>query len=306
VGLPVWFRGGALVLRHGSTRRFEWETAEPFGSRKRDETYTVRWAAFYGDVDHEIEPIGEGHRVTLTWLLRRGAAGQPLLRRPAASVRDLEADLAAALADRRFLPSGGILGVPCAHVYAAASGRSPFVEALSEGRTSSLKGRDRLVAAAALGAGLSVRVRPYLFETSGDEAWRLERPPTDRERGSLRRRRLDAGHIEHVLPVERHADWDEEDDVIWVTPPPWMRGLVPTGQGDRPLDAEPAQEFLSEVEYSPTGYFGNEGGYAAFYVSAALLIETPPARKRTAKAPPPRPARARRATRNRPRPVSKR
>lgn len=276
VALPVPFRGGDLVLRQGSTRRFAWETENAFGFGGKPDTYTVRWAAFYNDVDHKIEQIFDGTRVTLTWLLRRSAPERPpLVRRPVAGAADLEADLTAAVADLRFLPQGGLLGIACTHLYTALPGRNPFAETLSDPRVPALKGRDRIVAAAALGAGLPVRVRPYIFETSGDENWRLERPPTDRERRIFGRGRLDALRIEQELPVEHHADWDAEDDVTWVTAPPWIRG-----QAD---EAEPAADFLNELEYSTTGYFGNEGGHAAFYVSAVLLVEIPPARKRKLK-----------------------
>jgi hypothetical protein len=124
VCLPVRFRGGGLVLHHGSIR---------------------------------------------------AAAGAPIRRQPTASEADLEAEFAAALANPRFLPSGGLLGIPCTHLYATASGRAPFAGTLSKARASRLKGRDRLVALAALRAGLRARFRPYLFETCGDESWRLTR-----------------------------------------------------------------------------------------------------------------------------------
>ena len=28
----------------------------------------IKWAAFYSDVEHEILPVTEGHRVTLTYI----------------------------------------------------------------------------------------------------------------------------------------------------------------------------------------------------------------------------------------------
>jgi len=49
-----------------------------------------------------------------------------------------------------------------------------------------------------------------------------------------------------------------------------------TGEGE----SLPATERLGDLEYSATDYFGNEGGDSAFYVSAALLIEVPPADER--------------------------
>jgi hypothetical protein len=181
------------------------------------------------------------------------------------------------LANRRFLPSGGILGVPCAHLYTAASGGRAFTGPLSDKRASALKGRDRLVARAAQRAGLSARLSPYLFETCADESWRLTRPPTDRERTIFRQRRLGATELEAGMPVEHHAGWDMDDDVTWVLPPPWGSLEEP----DPWRDAEPASDLLGELEYSATDYFGNEGSDAAFYVSAALLLDVPPVRKRT-------------------------
>jgi hypothetical protein len=284
VCLPVPFRGGGLVLHHDSIRRFEWETADSFGFGQRDETYPVQWAAFYSDVDHEIEPVSDGTRVTLTWVLRRAAASAFIPRQPAASEVDLEAELAAALANPRFLSSGGLLGIPCTHIYPARSGRAPFADTLSKARASTLKGRDRLVALAALRAGLRARIRPYLFETCGDESWRLMRAPSDRERAIFRWQRLGADDLEEAMPIEHHADWDTDDDVTWVLPPPWM----PSEQHDESRDAQPASELLGEVEYSATNYFGNEGGEAAFYVSATLLLEVPPARERAVRRAPQR------------------
>jgi hypothetical protein len=78
------------------------------------------------------------------------------------------------------------------------------------------------------------------------------------------------------MPIEHRADWFTGDDVTWILPPPW----VPSKRNDSSRDAQPASEFLGEVEYSATDYFGNEGGEAAFYVSATLLLEVPRARNR--------------------------
>jgi hypothetical protein len=256
-------------------------TAQSAASSGRPETpsdlrggtmYPVQWAAFYSDVDHEVEPVTDGTRVTLIWLLRRTAPGAPIPREPATTERDLEAELAAALADRQFLPSGELLGIPCAHLYTAASGRPLFAETLSHARASGLKGRDRLVALAALRAGLRARFRPYLFETSGDESWRLTRALSARERAVFRRRRVGAAELEAAIPIEHHPDWDAEDDVTWILPPPWMSPERP----DPSRDAQPASELVGETEYSATDYFGNEGGDAAFYVCAALLLDVPP------------------------------
>lgn len=65
VGLPAWFRGGALHVRHRG------EVSSYRGSRK-----SLSLVAFYGDCRHEAKPATAGHRVVLTYnlLLDRSAA----------------------------------------------------------------------------------------------------------------------------------------------------------------------------------------------------------------------------------------
>lgn len=52
-----------------------------------------------------------------------------------------------------------------------------------------LKGRNQLVAATALHAGLDVSFVPYLFENCVDETWQLERFPTRSETSRMKRQR---------------------------------------------------------------------------------------------------------------------
>jgi len=274
--LPVEFSGGRLVLRHETTRSYDWGHG---GYSQPSAPYRVAWAAFYGDVDHEVEPVRTGTRVTLTWLLRRGAGPGSRRRLATATETDLEATLTAALADPRFMPGGGTLAVPCVHLYADTPGLVKPSAKLSRNAVLRLKGRDRLVASAALRAGVVMRYRPYLHETCAGESWRLSREPTPGEVAIFDRVQLGASMLER-LPIEHHARWMErgnDDDVSWIAPPPWQRAKGAD-------HAEPAEKLLGELEYSSTDYFGNEGSDAAFYMSAALLATVPPAteRKRTA------------------------
>ena len=76
------------------------------------------------------------------------------------------------------------------------------------------------------------------------------------------------------MPIEHHVGYykpEQDEDVTWVLPPPWSRD-----------DQGVAAKLLGALEYSATGYFGNEGSDAAFYVSAALLVDVPSARTRRA------------------------
>ncbi len=55
VSLPSQFTGGALVTRHlGHTMTFDWSSSPT----------TTQWAAFYGDVEHEVLPVTSGPLTT--------------------------------------------------------------------------------------------------------------------------------------------------------------------------------------------------------------------------------------------------
>ena len=72
VCLPSQFENGKLVLSHrGIVQKFDWGRA----IQAQKKPNQLHWVAFFGDVDHQIERIWFGARVTLTYLLRRGAAG---------------------------------------------------------------------------------------------------------------------------------------------------------------------------------------------------------------------------------------
>jgi hypothetical protein len=70
VCLPSQFSNGAFVVRHeGVFETYDWAQA----IREQAEPTRIHWAAFFGDVDHQIERVWGGLRVTLTYLIRRGA-----------------------------------------------------------------------------------------------------------------------------------------------------------------------------------------------------------------------------------------
>jgi predicted 2-oxoglutarate/Fe(II)-dependent dioxygenase YbiX len=65
VCLPSPFSGGELVVSHGDTcHSFDFAS---FSGNKD----VYQYAAFYGDCVHEIKPVTEGHRVTLTYQILR-------------------------------------------------------------------------------------------------------------------------------------------------------------------------------------------------------------------------------------------
>jgi hypothetical protein len=279
VCLPSQFSNGALVVKHhGILQTFDW--ARDIESQK--EPTRLHWAAFFGDVDHQIERVWFGLRVTLTYLLRRGDGSDPLPTvSPEVQPSLVQDQLRTMLADRQFLPKGGTLAFPCSHLYHQDSCFQRQQRPLSNRTVSTLKGRDAMVAAAALAAGLEVTFCPYLVETCADQTWQLGRFPSPKDQRALDDR-LDPDELERALDVRAGADEPGDFGLIWVDPAPHFNGqptMYPgASQGQRaPLDPElPAIAHLHECEYSATGYFGNEGSETDFYTYGALHVVIPP------------------------------
>lgn len=272
VCLPLAFRGGQLVVEQQARATFDWETRSySFASSPEKDARRIRWAAFFGDVDHHIETVTDGCRATLTFELRRAPGSEAAVpRQPSEAEAAFATALAEALADPELMSDGGKLGIPCLHLYAVSSGERtlPGFESLRNG----LKGRDRLVAVALERAGLEPRVVPYVFETCAGDSWRLHRDVSAKEKQMFAQKRLKGSILERKLPIELHADWNHDDDVTWLVRPPWVSSYREPADG-RP---EPGVELLGQTEYSATDYFGNEASDVSFYAAAAILFDIPP------------------------------
>jgi hypothetical protein len=277
VCLPSQFSNGAFVLKHhGVFQTYDWGRA----IREQAEPTRIHWAAFFGDVDHQIEQIWGGLRVTLTYLLRyapdaRTEVAPAQISAPLAPLlQQIFRDL---LDDARFLAGGGTLAFPCSHLYHHDARFQRKLKPISRQTVSALKGRDYEVAAAAMAAGLEVSLCPYLIETCVDETWQLEHFPTPRQQASLGDQMVPED-IENALAVRDNAEDAHDFDVIWVDPPPHFNfapTMYPLGASAPDPDV-PAIAHLHSCEYSTTGYFGNEGSDIDLYVYGALHIEIPP------------------------------
>jgi len=279
VCLPSRFRQGQLVLvHHGAVRAFDWGTQID----QDPDPHIIRWAAFYGDVDHSITRLWWGSRVTLSYILRAGAT--PALE----SVSTPENEgaivlqrLRAALASKRFMPKGGVVAAPCTHMY---SQHEPWQRRrkakVTKRSANTLKGRDRALARAALELGLDVELHPYLVEACADETWRLRRYPTRAEQKGLGAQ-VDPFSLRDALPLAEDEPIDPYDDLTWLQPPPGFNQSPSlyrwSWQDAGPIhpDLAPVERF-HQCEYSGTGYFGNEGAETGFYLYAALHIAIPP------------------------------
>ena len=151
--LPSFFRGGQLVTKHGGKKiSFDWSATSDYPPCK------LKWAAFYSDVEHEILPVTEGHRVTMTFNLYS-------VELATAISKDLIVDytsspfyheLRSAIRNPAFMKEGGILGFPCHHCYVGVKEKLNNEEDL----TVLLKGRDNVVYSVAKLLSLTVSVKP--------------------------------------------------------------------------------------------------------------------------------------------------
>jgi hypothetical protein len=269
--LPSRFKGGALVFSHaGHIESVRW-AAEIEDDPAPD---VIRWAAFFGDVDHEVASVWDGSRVTITYRLLRAAPAQNATSRAALAPSEREASLVSALstalADRTWRSTGERVAIPCVHMYSTSRELLRSLDALEDDDVAHLKGRDAVVARAALRLGLRVALRPIVYTNADEESfWELPEYPS---RVRLRDR-SDPDDVTDALPDG--TAMNTELDFL-VRPPSSSEYSVRLPSGD---DAA-AKKHLDAIEYSSTGYFGNEGGYGDFYMYSALVIDVPKATKR--------------------------
>jgi hypothetical protein len=272
VCLPSQFGHGTLVLSHrGVVQTLDWGEA----IRVQKKPNQLHWAAFFGDVDHHIERIWSGARVTLTYLLRRGAGGAPSRKSGSEEMAPLIQEAwCALLADQTFLPEGGILAYPCCHLYHQDARFQRVQSSITQESVTMLKGRDHLVAATALQAGLEVTFNPYMFENCADETWQLDRFPTRDEKVKLISQ-MDASDLARLLPIRASSEKEGDFGITWLEPPP--RSNTPAWRPDQDEDSElPVAARLHSCEYCPWGYFGNEAADVDLYTYAALQSKIPP------------------------------
>ena len=281
VCLPAQFSNGAFVVKHhGVFQTYDWGDA----IKEQAEPTRIHWAAFFGDVDHQIEQVWGGLRVTLTYLIRRGtnAPRSAMPDRDRGALNTLvQQKLRALLDDRRFLARGGTLAFPCSHLYHQDARFQRKQRPLSRQTVSALKGRDHDIAVAAMAAGLQVTLCPYMIETCADGTWQLDHFPTPREQAALGNQ-MDPTDLEDALAVRASSEDVGDFDVVWVDPPPHFNAqptMYPEVAEGRASAADPdlpALTHLHACEYSATGYFGNEGSDIDLYIYCALHVAIPP------------------------------
>jgi hypothetical protein len=270
VCLPSQFMHGNLVLNHrGIVRKFDWGSA----IQKQRESNQLHWAAFFGDVDHQIEEVWSGARVTLTYLLRRGQGGGPLATSGDDIAPRVQEAWRALLEDKNFLPNGGILAYPCCHLYHQDARFQVKQRPVTLQSATMLKGRDHLVAATAIQCKLKVSFNAYMFENCADQTWQLDRFPTIKETAKLRYQ-MDESDLENALPIRANSEKEGDFGITWLESPP---SSDKTTWSEKDYASQlPMAARLHSCDYCPWGYFGNESSEVDLYTFAALHIGIPP------------------------------
>ncbi|KAJ7689953.1 hypothetical protein B0H17DRAFT_936672, partial [Mycena rosella] len=112
---PTAHKGGELTLSHGDTT---WTFDSAAETIAHGSGPAVAYIAFYSDVTHAVEPMLEGHRITLTYnLFLATRAGTPPSRVAPVPEHPFERALRPLLMDSKFLPAGGLLAYGLAHQY---------------------------------------------------------------------------------------------------------------------------------------------------------------------------------------------
>ena len=108
VCLPTPFTGGELIVRHHKEEiKYDWSSTASDTS--------LHWAAFFSDVEHEVLPVSEGYRVTLTYNLSyQYKANDATFDVKTCSFYKL---LQATLSNPVFMRDGGVLGFNSQHSY---------------------------------------------------------------------------------------------------------------------------------------------------------------------------------------------
>lgn len=261
VGLPIEHEGGAFVVEYDT--KIAWSGAV--------DRRAARWLAMFTDVDHAVEPVTSGARVTLVYALH--ATERPRVD----EARDARmAALREAIAQLRFAGrslSITPLMIACArHVIAPDAPQPQHVDAL--------RGQDREIANAFADAGYRVAVRTCLaardrdFETEEELARRTLVDGPDvflaRLREPLLQAQIDA--LLRCIVFDRIINDGcgpfRDDEIMSIEP--WIEGRIAPDRWIFRRGA--AATFLREIEFSGDGFVGNSGGSSYLYKLAALEL----------------------------------
>ncbi|XP_055351891.1 uncharacterized protein LOC129598148 [Paramacrobiotus metropolitanus] len=206
VVFPTLHTGGASVLRC-SGRQWRFDAAQALAAAQQP---SIAFMAFRGGVHHQMLPVENGHRVTLTYNLALTPATLPDVvgSQTAVDSETLVRDtLTQLLAESSFLPKGGLLGFGLQYPYPPAYPQCPDYRERenSIGRMMGyLQGRDAMVKRVCEALSLPVRLK---LCTQGE--LRLRRHP-----GRPREHFPGAVLTERVMQFDVLYDFDDDEELF--------------------------------------------------------------------------------------------
>lgn len=153
VVLPPVHEGGALELQQGD-HSTTFDSASLLSDAYQE---SIAFAAFFGDVIHEVAPVTAGYRVTLTYNLFVNNTDSDPVVSPAISDAQhtaIQAALTTAMEDADYLPEGGYIGFVLRHEYPLYMSDEDATEAIKP----FLKGSDAVLSKISESLGLETSI----------------------------------------------------------------------------------------------------------------------------------------------------
>ncbi len=255
VGLPFAHEGGTFTITDGGKRHVVDWSGQP-------DRNTVRWVALFSDVDHAIEEVTSGARITLVYSLSRS----PRTRTDAASAGKL-AKLRAAVS-----------GMEIDNQLMIACTRQIVTDGTQPQSIDTLRGTDREIADTFIEAGFNVAVRACIVG-GRDEGGEPGFPDLEDAYGVTRLSKAipndviakmdDIVSFSDEIDLEEYGEEGEESEA-GVALGSYVLDYVDM---DRWVIRERAHaSVIYEGMYSESGYFGNEATFGHIYTLAALEV----------------------------------
>ena len=216
--LPTPHEGGELVLQHQGTK-WTYDAAHVIAPLPHRTTPRLAYVAFFSDVDHAVQRVTAGHRLTITYNLHFSSPPpSPSSPAPASTIPRLSVTqpraangpavssaLTALLADPSFLPHGGTLGFGLRHLYPLPTSFRPHTDTTLDSLRGRLKGADASLFRECTRLGMP----PALYSIF---EWRDPSYDHDnREEGEGKGRALIA--FPRVVQFDTHSL--DEEEVLW-------------------------------------------------------------------------------------------
>jgi len=290
--LPTEFKGGELIFRHDGQEHMFDSHVEVNTAVVEEGKAIVPWTVFFSDVDHEVLPVTEGYRVTLTYNLYHSKSISPSpVSLPRASVHQevLSETIQRALRDPHFFPDGCQLGFGLKHKYPATSGWYTVFEPTNLSEIV-LKGYDATLMKTFSKSGIKGSIRAY-YGTLFCAAYQEDPDYTGVKT-------IGKGVLKWIVPnlklhkLPEYADYDEVDRCfkeLWKDLKE-VKFLTYENIGDFLADQDLECEFTKLLWVTPPSdstrleifyvAFGNEPANSVTYVDLNLVFAIPSLKER--------------------------